>query len=208
MSSVTVLDHPLIRARLTRLRDKTTGHDEFRRSLHEIAELMAFEVTRSFETREVEVATPITTTTGYEAARPVVLVPILRAGLGMLEGLLRVIPDAHVGHIGMYRDKETLQPKNYYCKMPPNLAEADVILIDPMLATGNSGTEAARQLLAQGATRIHFLSLLSAPEGIKHFHDLQPDIPIYTAAIEEKLNKVGYIVPGLGDAGDRYFGTV
>ena len=169
---------------------------------------MAFEVTRDFETRPIEIETPNTTTTGFEPVRPVVLVPILRAGLGMLEGLLRVIPDAHIGHIGMYRDEETLEPKNYYCKMPPNLAEADVILIDPMLATGNSAAEATRQLREQGASRIHFLSLLSAPEGIKHFHEVQPDIPIYTAAIDEKLNEVGYIVPGLGDAGDRYFGTI
>ncbi len=208
MSSVTVVDHPLIRARLTRLRDASTGHEEFRRCLHEIAQLMAFEVTRGFETRETEITTPMATTTGHEPARPVVLVPILRAGIGMLEGLLRVLPEALVGHIGMYRNEKTLKPENYYCKMPPNLAEADVILIDPMLATGNSSAEAARQLRQQGATRIRFLSLLSAPEGIRRFQEVQPDIPIYTAAIDEKLNEIGYIVPGLGDAGDRYFGTI
>lgn len=205
---VTVIDHPLIRARLTQLRDETTGHEVFRRCLHEISQLMLFEITRSFETDTVEVKTPLTTATGYEPARPIVLVPILRAGLGMLRGLLHILPDAHIGHIGMFRNEETLMPETYYCKLPSNIAEAEVILIDPMLATGNSSAAAVHQLLEQGATRIHFLSLLSAPEGIAHFNDLHPSIPIFTAALDERLNEVGYIVPGLGDAGDRYFGTI
>lgn len=204
---VTVVDHPLIQVRLTKLRDESTPLTEFRSKLQEIAQLMTFEVTRNFDVTPVEVCTPIAKTGGVEATRPIILVPILRAGVGMLDGILEVLPEAQIGHIGMYRNEETLLPESYYCKLPPNLAEADVLLIDPMLATGCSSTEAAKQLRAAGATRIHFICLVACPEGIDHFCSLHPDIPIYTAAIDSHLNDNAYIVPGLGDAGDRYFGT-
>lgn len=204
---VTVVDHPLIQVRLTKLRDEATPLAEFRSKLQEIAQLMTFEVTRNFDLIPVEVRTPIAKTGGFEAARPIILVPILRAGVGMLDGILEVLPEAQIGHIGMYRDEETLLPKSYYCKLPQNLAEADVLLIDPMLATGSSSAEAAKQLRAAGANRIHFICLVACPEGIDHFCALHPDIPIYTAAIDSHLNDDAYIVPGLGDAGDRYFGT-
>jgi uracil phosphoribosyltransferase len=204
---VTTVDHPLIQVRLTKLRDRSTGLAEFRAKLQEIAQLMTFEVTRQFEVQAVQVETPIAVTTGYEPVRPIILVPILRAGIGMLDGILEVLPEAQMGHIGMYRDEETLKPESYYCKLPQNIGEADVLLIDPMLATGHSSAEAARQLRSAGAQRIHFICLVACQEGIDHFHSENPDIPIYTASIDSHLNENAYIVPGLGDAGDRYFGT-
>lgn len=204
---VTVVDHPLIQVRLTKLRDRSTGLAEFRSNLQEIAQLMTFEVTRDFEVRPVEVETPIAMTEGFEPVRPIILVPILRAGIGMLDGILEVLPEAQMGHIGMYRDEETLKPESYYCKLPLNIGAADVLLIDPMLATGHSSAEAARQLRAAGAQRIHFICLVACQVGIDHFSAQHPDIPIYTASIDSHLNENAYIVPGLGDAGDRYFGT-
>ncbi len=205
--SLTQIDHPLIRERLTRLRDASSDTATFREAIHDIARLMCFEVTRDLETTEHSVESPLTTTTGYKLARPVVLVPILRAGMGMLAGFTDILTEASVGHIGMARDEETLEPKSYYFKMPPGLWQADVILIDPMLATGNSSADAADQLKADGAKNIRFVCLIAAPEGIEAFQKRHPDIPIYTASVDEKLNDKSYIHPGLGDAGDRYFGT-
>ena len=206
-ANLTVVDHPLIQDRLTRLRDKSTGLAEFRSKLQEIAQLMTFEVTRNFDVQEVEVETPIAKTTGFEPVRPIILVPILRAGIGMLDGILEVLPEAQIGHIGMYRNEETLRPESYYCNLPDNIAEADVLLIDPMLATGNSSAEAARQLKSAGAKRLHFICLVACQDGIDHFSEQNPGVPIYTAAVDSHLNENAYIVPGLGDAGDRYFGT-
>jgi uracil phosphoribosyltransferase len=168
---------------------------------------MCFEVCRDLEINEYRIATPIVKTAGYELARPVVLVPILRAGVGMLQGFVEILSEASIGNIGMYRDEETLEPKSYYSKMPQSISESDVILIDPMLATGCSSAEAASQLKKAGATRIRFVCLIAAPEGVKAFNEAHPDIPIYTASVDEKLDENAYIVPGLGDAGDRYFGT-
>ncbi len=205
--NLTVVNHPLIQVRLSKLRAESTGLADFRRNLQEIAQLMTFEVTRNFDVQPIEVQTPIAKTEGVEPVRPIILVPILRAGIGMLDGILEVLPEAQMGHIGMYRDEETLKPESYYCKLPSNIGETDVLLIDPMLATGSSSAEAARQLRAAGAQRIHFICLVACPKGIEHFSSHIPDIPIYTAAIDSHLNENAYIVPGLGDAGDRYFGT-
>jgi len=205
--NVTIVDHPLIQVRLTKLRDRDTGLADFRRNLQEIAQLMTFEVTRQFEVSPVEVETPMAKTTGAKPVRPIILVPILRAGIGMLDGILEVLPEAQMGHIGMYRNEETLRPESYYCKLPENIGEADVLLIDPMLATGNSSAEAARQLKDAGANRVHFICLVACPEGIEHFTSQNPEMPIYTAAVDSHLDDNAYIVPGLGDAGDRYFGT-
>ena len=205
--NVTIVDHPLIQIRLTKLRDKATGLAAFRSNLQEIAQLMTFEVTREFDVEPVMVETPIAPTEGAAPVRPIILVPILRAGIGMLDGILEVLPEAQMGHIGMYRNEETLRPESYYCNLPPNIAEADVLLIDPMLATGRSSAEAAKQLRAAGAQRIHFICLVACEVGIKHFNERNPDIKIYTASIDSHLNENAYIVPGLGDAGDRYFGT-
>jgi uracil phosphoribosyltransferase len=206
-NQVTVVDHPLIHVRLTKLRDRSTGLAEFRSNLHEIAQLMTFEVTRNFDVRPVNVITPIAATSGFAAQRPIILVPILRAGIGMLDGILEILPEAQIGHIGMFRNEETLKPESYYCNLPPNIAETDVLLIDPMLATGSSSAEAAKQLKAAGAKRIHFICLVACQVGIDHFCAENADIPIYTAAIDSHLDENAYIVPGLGDAGDRYFGT-
>ena len=207
MKTPLVIEHPIIKVRLTKIRDESTDTSEFRQALHDIARLMCFEVCRDLEVGTESVTTPLVETTGHHLARPVVLVPILRAGVGMLQGFVEILTEASIGNIGMYRDEETLEPKSYYCKMPPDLGESEVILIDPMLATGCSSAEAARQLKEQGATRIRFVCLIAAPEGIEAFSQAHPDIQIYTAALDEKLNENAYIVPGLGDAGDRYFGT-
>ncbi|MDF1814432.1 MAG: uracil phosphoribosyltransferase [Verrucomicrobiales bacterium] len=204
---VTIVDHPIIRTRLSRVRAVETDTESFRRHLHDIARLMCFEVCRDLEVVEAPVQTPITETTGYQLARPVVLVPILRAGVGMLQGFVEILSEASIGNIGMYRDEETLEPKSYYSKMPQNLGDADVILIDPMLATGSSSAEAAAQLKMEGAANIRFVCLIASPEGVKVFNEAHPDITIYAASVDEKLDENAYIVPGLGDAGDRYFGT-
>lgn len=202
-----VVNHPIIRTRLSKVRDLNTDTPNFRQSLHEISRLMCFEVCRDLETQEVQVQTPMTETTGHQLSRPVVLVPILRAGVGMLQGFIEILSEASIGNIGMYRDEETFEPKSYFCKMPQNLEAADVILIDPMLATGSSSIEAANQIKSQGAKRLRFVCLIASPEGISAFNKGQPDVPIYTASIDEKLDENAYIIPGLGDAGDRYFGT-
>lgn len=204
---INVVDHPIIRTRLSRVRAVETDTESFRRHLHDIARLMCFEVCRDLEVNQLPISTPLVETIGHELTRPVVLVPILRAGVGMLQGFVEILSEASIGNIGMYRDEETLEPKSYYSKMPQNLSEADVILIDPMLATGCSSAEAASQLKKAGANRIRFVCLIAAPEGVKVFNEAHPDVDIYTASVDEKLNENAYIVPGLGDAGDRYFGT-
>lgn len=200
--------HPLILNHLSRLRDAATPSSEFRTHLQAIGRLMVYEITRDLPLVERPVTTPLEETRGWYLEKPLVIVPILRAGLGMVEGIQQLLPSAHVGHIGLARNETTLRPESYYCKLPSILPEAEVLLVDPMLATGNSSAEAARQILAEGAVSIRLVCLVSAPEGIARFHEAHPKIPIYTAAIDRGLNERGYIVPGLGDAGDRYFGTL
>ena len=190
------------------LRDKTTGTAQFRRALEQIAILLLAEASKRWPTLTIEIETPLAPMTGATLARPVVFVPILRAGLGLLEGMLRVVPEAEVGHIGLYRDEVTLRPVNYYCRLPARLAQSHVLLLDPMLATGRSATEGATLLKAHGATSIEFICVVACEVGIEQLRSAHPDIPIYSAAIDPELNEFGYIVPGLGDAGDRYFGTL
>lgn len=206
-AGVTVVDHPLVRVKLTRLRDKTTPREEFRRLVREIAALMAFEATRTLETVAKPTETPLASYAGKSLARPVVIAPILRAGLGIAEGMAAVLPEANTGHIGIYRDEETVRPESYYFKMPPDVASADVIVVDPMLATGGSAVAAIEKIKRLGATRIRFVCLVSCIAGIERLRSAHPDVPVFTAEIDGKLDARSYIVPGLGDAGDRYFGT-
>lgn len=206
-AGIRVIDHPLVAASLSIVRAKTTMPDLFRSHLQEISILLFAEAARSWGTNAVEVETPLASCPGAVLAKPVVLVPILRAGLGMLDGIQRIAPDAAIGHIGLYRDAETLLPVSYYEKVPVNVTAAEVLLLDPMLATGNTACEAASILKAQGARSIQFLCVVACPAGVEQFHREHSDIPILTAAIDPELNDHGYIVPGLGDAGDRYFGT-
>jgi len=208
MSKLQVLDHPLIQHKLSLIRDEETGSKEFRELVEEVSMLMAYEVTRDFPLQEIEVKTPVAVAKSKVlAGRKVGLVPILRAGLGMVDGMLRLIPAAKVGHVGLYRDPETLLPVEYYCKLPPDIAERDLIVIDPMLATGGSAAAAITFLKERGAKNIKLMCLISAPEGIKAVQDAHSDVDIFVAAVDERLNDHGYIVPGLGDAGDRLFGT-
>ena len=202
-----MVDHPLVAAKLTVLRAKRTAPDEFRRNLQEISAILLCEAARQWEMDQVRIQTPLQECAGSLLLKQIVLVPILRAGLGMLEGMLRIVPEASVGHIGMYRDEKTLRPVSYYSRFPLHLADAEVLLLDPMLATGHSACEAVSMLKAKGATNIRFVSVLSCLPGISQLHGLHPEVQIVTAAIDPDLNKFGYIVPGLGDAGDRYFGT-
>jgi uracil phosphoribosyltransferase len=205
--NVFVIEHPVIQTKLTELRDLATEPRKFRALLNEIAGLMIYEVTRSWPTRPRPIRTPLEEMIGHVLARPVTLVPVLRAGLGMADGVLRLLPDARLGHLGVRRDEETLQPIAYYQKLPPDIADTEVLLIDPMLATGGSGAAAVSFLKNAGVTSIRFVCLVAAPEGIAAFHGQHPEIPIYTAAVDRQLNDKGYILPGLGDAGDRLFGT-
>ena len=205
---LTVIDHPLVQIRLTRLRDATTGHEEFRRCVHEITRLMAYEITRNWETSTYPIRTPLTETTGISLLHPPVLAPILRAGLGMLHGMLEVLPEARVGHIGLFRNEETKLPESYYLRTPEDLTQSKVVLLDPMLATGTSAVAAAQQLKDLGAAQILFACIISAPEGVACFQAAHPDIPIFTASVDQGLTDTAYITPGLGDAGDRYFGTL
>jgi uracil phosphoribosyltransferase len=205
---VHVLEHSLIAAKMSVLRDKTTATMQFRRALEQIAILLLTEASKNWPTRVIEITTPLAPMRGANLTRKVVFVPILRAGLGLLEGMLRVMPEADIGHIGLYRDEVTLRPVNYYCRLPQGLPDSDVVLLDPMLATGRSATEAATLLKAQGATRIQFICVVACEVGITQLRSAHPNIPIYCAAIDPELNEFGYIVPGLGDAGDRYFGTL
>ena len=204
---LTVLNHPLITHKLTLMRDEKTGTKDFRQSLDEIAELMAYEVCRDLPLEEVEVQTPISKMKGAKISKEVVIVPILRAGIGLLDGIRRLVPTAKVGFIGLYRDEETLQPVEYFAKFPKDLEDAIVLVVDPMLATGGSAIDAIKQVKARGATNIKLVCLVGAPEGTKAMEEAHPDVDIYLAALDEKLNENGYIVPGLGDAGDRSFGT-
>ncbi|WP_026695992.1 uracil phosphoribosyltransferase [Peribacillus kribbensis] len=208
MGKVFVFDHPLIQHKLTYIRDKNTGTKEFRELVDEVGSLMAFEITRDLPLEEVEIETPVQKATSKVlAGKKLGLVPILRAGIGMVDGMLKLIPAAKVGHIGLYRDPETLQPVEYYVKLPSDLEDRDFIVVDPMLATGGSAVEAIHSLKKRGATSIRFMCLIAAPEGVEALKEAHPDVDIYIAALDEKLNEKGYIVPGLGDAGDRLFGT-
>ena len=208
MRGVTVVDHPLIQHKLTIMRDKDTSIAGFRRLLREIAHLMCYEVTRDLELEMITIETPMTRMEAPTIkGKKLVFASILRAGNGMLDGLLRVVPNARVGHVGLYRDPETLEAIEYYYKMPADMAERDVIAVDPMLATGHSAVAAIDKLKTAHPRSIKFLCLLAAPEGIATLHGAHPDVPIYTAAIDRQLNDHGYILPGLGDAGDRIFGT-
>lgn len=202
-----VIDHPVIKHKLTIMRKTTTGTKDFRQNLDEIGSLMTYEITKNFPTRDVKITTPMGETIGKELDKDVVLVPILRAGLGMVSGIQQLIPTAKVGHVGLYRDEETLEPHFYYAKFPPNIANSTVLVVDPMLATGGSATAAIDYVKKTGATDIKLVCLVGVQEGIDAVEKTHPDVDIYLAAKDEYLNEVGYIVPGLGDAGDRIFGT-
>jgi uracil phosphoribosyltransferase len=208
MSNVYVIDHPLIQHKLTIIRDKNTGTKEFRELVDEVATLMAFEITRDMPLKEIEIETPVSKAKAKTlSGKKIGIVPILRAGIGMVDGVLKLIPAAKVGHIGLYRDPETLMPIEYYVKLPNDVEERDFILVDPMLATGGSAVEAINSLKKRGAKNIKFMCLIAAPEGVEAIKKAHDDVDIYIAGLDEKLNDHGYIVPGLGDAGDRLFGT-
>ena len=209
MSTLHIVDHPLIQHKLTIMRDKDTPCKDFRQLLDEISMLMGYEITRNLPLEDIEIETPIQKATFKRiAGKKLAIVPILRAGLGMVDGLLRLVPVAKVGHIGLYRDPETHLPVEYYCKMPPDIGERLVIIVDPMLATGGSSADAITMVKARGAKNVMLMCLVAAPEGVKKVQETHPDVDIYCAALDEKLNDHAYIVPGLGDAGDRIFGTV
>lgn len=208
MSTLHVIDHPLIIHKLSIMRDKNTGTKDFRQLLNEIALLMGYELTRDLPLEDYEIETPITKMTAKKiSGKKLAVVPILRAGLGMVDGLLELVPTAKVGHIGLYRDHVTHEPVEYYCKLPADIEERIVILVDPMLATGGSASDALRMLKEKGCKNIRFMCLVSAPEGVAKVQADHPDVDIYTASLDERLNENAYIVPGLGDAGDRIFGT-
>lgn len=207
-NNVLILNHPLIQHKLTLIRDKATGSKQFRELVGEISMLMCYEATRDLPLKEVEVHTPMAVARSKViAGRKLAFVPILRAGLGMVDGCMNLVPAAKVGHIGLYRDPQTLKPVDYYCKMPSDLPERDVIVLDPMLATGGSAVAAVETIKRYNPKSIKFMCILAAPEGLKVFTDAFPEITVYTAALDTKLNEHGYIIPGLGDAGDRIFGT-
>ena len=206
--NVHILDHPLILHKLAIIRRKETGVKEFREMISEIAMLMCYEATRNLQTEEVVIETPVAqATVKVLAGKKLAIVPILRAGLGMVDGMLSLVPSAKVGHIGLYRDPETLEPVEYYCKLPPDVEERDVFVVDPMLATGGSAVAAIDFLKARGVRSIKMLNIIAAPEGVEKVANAHPDVEIFCAALDERLNDHGYIVPGLGDAGDRIFGT-
>ena len=208
MSVVEIVDHPLIQHKISLLRDRNTGTKEFRDLVSEVAMLLCYEATRDLPTEEVEVETPIALArTKVLAGRKLALVPILRAGLGMVDGMLSMIPAAKVGHIGLYRDEETLKPVEYYCKLPSDIDEREVLVLDPMLATGGSAVDAITLIKKRGAKHIKFIGLIGAPEGVEALRTAHPDVQIYLGALDECLDQKGYIVPGLGDAGDRIYGT-
>ncbi|MGM0495316.1 MAG: uracil phosphoribosyltransferase [Bacillota bacterium] len=207
MGKVTVFNHPLIQHKLAIVRDKYTNTKTFRENVNEIGSLVTYEITRDLETKEIEVETPISKTKAIVLAKDVVIVPILRAGLGMVDGIQNVIPTAKIGHVGMYRDEETLKPIMYYAKFPKEITDATVLAVDPMLATGNSAIAAINEIKKTGAKDIRFVGLVGCPEGIEALQKAHKDVDIYIISIDEKLNEKGYIVPGLGDCGDRLFGT-
>ena len=208
MSKLVIIDHPLVQHKLSLLRDKNTGTKAFRELVTELSLLMAYEVTRDLELVETELETPVChTKVKMLANEKLAVIPILRAGLGMADGMMNLIPNAKLGHIGMYRNPDTLMPTSYYCKLPPDIEERDVIIVDPMLATGNSAIEACRIVKEAGCKSVRLVCLIAAPEGVEAMQQAHPDVDIYLANLDEKLNDHGYIVPGLGDAGDRLFGT-
>ena len=208
MSTFHLVDHPLIQHKLTIMRRKNTPSKDFRELLDEISMLMGYEITRNLPLEDIEIETPICRTTAKRiAGKKLAIVPILRAGLGMVDGLLRLVPVARVGHIGLYRDPETHEPVEYYCKMPPDIDQRLVIIVDPMLATGGSASDAITMVKARGAKNVMLMCLVAAPEGVAKVQASHPDVDIYAASLDEKLNNHAYIVPGLGDAGDRIFGT-
>lgn len=208
MAKVVVMDHPLIQHKIGYIRRTDTGTKDFRETIAEIANLICYEATRDLKLKDVEIETPICKTTVKElAGKKLAVVPILRAGLGMVDGVLQLVPAAKVGHIGLYRDPETLKPVEYYCKLPADCAQREVFVVDPMLATGGSSVAAIKLLKDRGCKNIHFMCIIAAPEGVERMKKEHPDVDIYIGALDEKLNEHGYIVPGLGDAGDRIFGT-
>jgi uracil phosphoribosyltransferase len=208
MNQVFIFDHPLIQHKISLLRDKNTTSKEFRELVAEISMLMGYEVTRDIPLKEVEIETPVgIAKTGVISGKKLAFVPILRAGLGMVDGLLKLVPMARVGHIGLYRDHDTLEPVEYYCKLPEDISVRDVVLLDPMLATGGSACDAVKFIKKRGAKSIKFVCLIASKQGVARLNKEHPDVGIYCAAVDEELNDVGYIVPGLGDAGDRLFGT-
>ncbi|MDL2301602.1 uracil phosphoribosyltransferase [Lachnospiraceae bacterium OttesenSCG-928-D06] len=208
MANVVIMEHPLIQHKIGYIRRTDTGTKDFRQAISEIAMLLCYEATRELKLKDVEIETPICTMTAKELrGKKMAIVPILRAGLGMVDGMLQMIPAAKVGHIGLYRDPETLNPVEYYCKLPADCADREVFVVDPMLATGGSSVAAIQMLKDKGCKNIHFICILAAPEGVAKMQEHHPDVDIYIGALDEKLNDHGYIVPGLGDAGDRIFGT-
>ena len=208
MGNIIITNHPLIQHKLTLLRDKNTGSKEFRALVSEIATLMCYEATRDLPTEEIEIETPICKTkVRHIAGKKMAIVPILRAGLGMVDGVLSLVPSARVGHIGLYRDHDTLMPVEYYCKLPADIEKREVIVLDPMLATGGSAIDAITQIKTRNPQCIKFMCIIAAPEGLEALKKAHPDVDIYVGALDECLNEVGYIMPGLGDAGDRIFGT-
>lgn len=207
-SKVVILEHPLIQHKLSILRDKNTSTKDFRQLINEISMLMIYEATRDLPLEEVEVETPVAMAKcKHIAGRKLAFVPILRAGLGMVDGALQLVPSARIGHIGLYRDEKTLKPVEYFCKLPKDIDQRDVFVVDPMLATGGSAIDAISQIKARGPRKITFMCTIAAPEGIKVLQEAHPDVDIYCAACDSHLNEIGYIVPGVGDAGDRIFGT-
>ena len=208
MSKVVIMDHPLIQHKIGYIRRKDTGTKDFRQTISEIAQLICYEATRDLELSDVEIETPICKTTVKELkGKKMAIIPILRAGLGMVDGMLSLIPAAKVGHIGLYRDPETHEPVEYYCKLPADCAEREVFVVDPMLATGGSSVAAIQMLKDKGCKKIHFMCIIAAPEGVKKMQEAHPDVDMYVGALDDHLNENAYIVPGLGDAGDRIFGT-
>ncbi len=208
MGKVNILDHPVIKHKITILRNKDTGANEFRSLVTEIAMILAYEASKDLSLEEFEMETPIAKTTGYRlAGKKQAVVPILRAGLGMVDGVLEVLPAAKIGHIGMYRNEETLEPVEYYCKLPNDIGNRDILVVDPMVATGGSVNDAVERLKERGCKSIKLLCIIAAPEGIKAIQEKHEDVDIFVAQMDENLNENGYIVPGLGDAGDRLFGT-
>ncbi len=207
MNGLNIIQHPLVQHKLTFLRDRNTPHTDFRRLTRELTGFMLYEVMKDFPLREIVVETPLIKTRTQILAREISIILILRAGLGMVDGLLDLVPSARVGHVGLYRDEKTLQPVEYYVKLPQNLSETDVIITDPMLATGGSAVNAIRLVKEAGAKTIRFVCMVAAPEGVRNLRKKHSDVPIYAAALDDSLNENGYILPGLGDAGDRLFGT-